>query len=139
MANGARNRLPTRREALSAALAGASLWAANSTDTGQATGVKVGEVTPTSAVIWTRRTQSARRLDGGVRRRGSGKEAFPLKAGEDVNTLEGACPGSAGFVRVTLEAQSGPHRKRVTPWVAVGDDTDFAHPFRMDGLLQATE
>jgi hypothetical protein len=73
-------------------------------DTRQATGVKVGEITPVSAVIWTRRTQSARRLDDGPRCRATGKEASHLPQGADVNAMEGACPGEAGYIQVSVEA-----------------------------------
>ena len=120
----------TRREAL-AALAAARAWADTPADSRQATGVKVGEITPTSAVIWTRRTAASRRLDEGIRRRGHGQQAFPVKAGEDVNRFEGACPGAPGFVRVTVD-------RRASEWIEVGPESDFSHQFRMDGLRPAT-
>lgn len=131
-------KLLTRREALAAALAGSSLQAGSVADSHQATGVKVGEVTPTSALIWTRRTQSPRRLDNGVRYWATGKEASHLAQGADVNAIEGACPGEAGYVKVTVEAQSGPDRRLSKPWAAVNADTDFTHQFRIDGLRPAT-
>jgi hypothetical protein len=74
------NKLLTRREALAAALAGGTLHG-EAAATRQATGVKVGEITPTSAVIWTRRTRSSTRLSTGVRYRATGKEATQSGAG----------------------------------------------------------
>src|SRR5438477_7263613 len=131
----AMHKLLTRREALAAALAGGSLRAGDVAATHQATGVKVGEITPTSAVIWTRRTQSPRRIDTGVRYRASGNQATHLAQGVDVNAIEGACPGEAGYVKVTVEAQSG---RRAKPWTAVNAEADFTHQFRIDGLRPAT-
>ncbi|MEX2262410.1 MAG: alkaline phosphatase D family protein [Bryobacteraceae bacterium] len=133
------NRLPTRREALGVALAGASLYGQNQPETRQATGVKVGEMTASSAVLWTRRTQAAQRLNSGIVRKGHSPKAFTLKPGEDINALEGVCTGEEGLVRATVEAQSGRDRKQVTEWVEVGPQTDFIHHFRLQGLKPSTE
>src|SRR5687768_10749472 len=57
----------------------------------QATGVKVGEVTDTSALIWTRLTaQPAANATGMLL--GAGAQ---LPANTTVNQLRGACPGMA--------------------------------------------
>ena len=124
----------TRRDMLAATLASTTLWGKEPAEIHQATGLKIGEITPTSAVIWTRRTQSAARLDSGIRRRGHAPDAVPVKPGEDVNTFEGACPGAAGLVRVTAEPASGRGRKIRTSWVELGPRTDFSHAFRLEGL-----
>ena len=120
----------TRREAL-AALTAAPIWADTPADSRQATGVKVGEITRDSAVIWTRRTSASTRLNDGIPRRGHAKEAFPVKAGEDVTRFEGACPGSPGFIRVTVD-------RRATNWIEVGSQSDFGHQFKIEGLRPAT-
>src|SRR5258708_20018334 len=132
------HKLLTRREALAAALAGGSLRAGDAANTHQATGVKVGEITPTSAVIWTRRTRSAKRLDSGVRYRASGQEATHLAQGADVDAIEGACPGEAGYIKVTVEGQSGSDPPPSKPWTPVNVEADFTHQFRIDGLRPAT-
>jgi alkaline phosphatase D len=132
----AMHKLLTRREALAAALAGGSLRAEDVGGTRQATGVKVGEITPTSVVIWTRRTRSARRVENGARYRASGTEATHLAQDADVNAIEGACAGEAGYIKVTLEAQSGPRHSK--PWTPVSAEADFTHQFRIDGLRPAT-
>src|SRR5205814_6909438 len=76
-----------------------------------------------------------RRIDTGVRYRASGNQATHLAQGADVNAIEGACPGEAGYVKVTVEAQSG---RRAKPWTAVNAEADFTHQFRIDGLRPAT-
>ncbi len=128
----------TRREAL-AALAGLSAYAQGSDSTHQATGVKVGEITSDSAVLWTRRTGTVRRLDEGVKRLGHAPRAARIKPGEDVRTFEGACPGAAGEIRVRVEPVSGRGGRRTLDWQEVGPSTDFAHQFRVNGLEPATQ
>ncbi len=127
-----------RREMLAATLASAALWGKEPAQLHQATGLKIGEITPESAVIWTRRTQSVARLDSGLRRKGHAPNAVPVKPGEDVNTFEGACPGGAGLVRVRIEPVSGRARRLRTPWVEVGPEGDFSHLFRVEGLRPDT-
>ena len=97
----------TRREAIGALLTGAVCRSQEDTQSRQATGVKIGEVTPDSAVIWARRTASASRLADGILRRGAGKNARAPRQGEDVNRFEGACPGGSGYVRLIVEPAAG--------------------------------
>src|SRR4051794_723264 len=131
-------KLFTRREALTTALAGGTMHAGDPAGGRQATGVKVGEITPTSAVIWTRRTRSATRLDSGPRYRATGRDASHLAHGADVDAIEGACPGEAGYIQVHVEAQSGPHRRHSKSWTGVDAESDFTHQFRFEGLQPAT-
>ena len=65
----------------------------------QATGVKVGEVTDTSAIIWMRVTKNEKRRGDGVVRRDRAKRAVPPEF-PDPNDLEGSVPGAVGQVRV---------------------------------------
>jgi alkaline phosphatase D len=104
----------------------------------QATGVKIGEVTPDSAVIWTRRTLRAGRLADGILRRGAGKNARAPEPGEDVNRFEGSCPGGNGYVRLVIEPASGRGRKQTLDWVEVAPEQDYTHQFRIAGLQPAT-
>lgn len=127
----------TRRQLLST-LASASLWGKQS-GIRQATGLKMGELTPSSAVIWARQTASATRLDTGIVRRGHAPKAKPVAPGEDVSKFEGACPGAPGRMRVMAEPVSGRARKIRTGWVEVSAETDFAHSFRLEGLAPDTE
>jgi alkaline phosphatase D len=129
----------TRREALGALLASRAVGAANPANTRQATGIRIGEVTPESAVIWTRRTAAANRLADGVLRRGHAPNARVAAPGEDVNRFEGACPGAAGYVRVRLEPASGTGRRQTLDWAELRDSADYAHQFRLEGLRPATQ
>lgn len=105
----------------------------------QATGVRIGEVTANSAVIWTRRTAAASRLNEGIVRKGHAPNARPVAPDEDVSRFEGACPGAPGAIQLTLEPVSGRGAKRTFGWVDVSAQTDFSHSFRIEGLTPATE
>ena len=87
----------------------------------QATGFKIGEVTPDSAIIWTRLTRQAERNpnDGpkvtiryvdnefnNARRRGA-VEAVQYPAGVTVDDLRNGAPGAAGETRVRYRAVGG--------------------------------
>src|SRR4051794_30338940 len=102
-------------------------------ETHQATGLKVGEVTPTSALIWVRLTaRPARNADGPIRRGVATNQGLP--PGVVVDGLRDACPGMAGRVRVRYGPDEGLAGARDTGWVAVSAETDFAHVFRLEGL-----
>ncbi len=101
----------------------------------QATGVKVGEVTDTSAVVWMRLTaRAARRADGVVRRGAPGPFPADLKADD----LEGSCPGAAGRVRLRLGTGEDLDRAADTGWADVDAKTDFTHQFKLTGLKPVT-
>jgi alkaline phosphatase D len=105
-------------------------------ETRQATGVKVGEVTDTSAIVWLRVTAKAgRNTDGLVRR---GKVAGPLPDDVKVESLEGACPGAAGRARLRYGTREDLGDAAATAWVDVGADRDYSHQFRLTGLKPAT-
>ena len=128
----------TRRNAVGALLSGAVCWGRQDPQSRQASGVRIGEMTPDSAVIWTRRTASANRLADGILRRGAGKNARAPQPGEDVNRFEGACPGGNGYVRLIIEPVSGRGPKRSFDWVEVNPERDYTHQFRVPGLEPAT-
>ncbi len=67
-------------------------------ETRQATGVRIGEVTENSAIIWTRITEkTGRRTDGMVRRKRADKDNPEQLNPRD---LEGSVPGAEGRVHV---------------------------------------
>ncbi len=83
-------------------------------DTRQAMGVKVGEVTENSAIVWMRLTEkSARNADGAV-------------------------PGAPGRVRVRWSPREDLDGARATAWAEVSAATDFSHQFPLAGLKPAT-
>ena len=123
----------TRREFL--ALTAASLVPAHAAaaESHQATGVKVGEISPHSALLWTRRTKSSLRRADGLQ----SEEHVALPHGTDPATLEGSCPGTAGEMRAIVTTASG-ERVADTGWTAVGANTDFAHQFSIANLTPDT-
>src|SRR5262249_27585504 len=98
----------------------------------QATGVKVGEVTDSSAIVWMRVTAKAGRNADGILRKGPlmlapAKDADPSK-------FEGACPGAAGRVRLRYGLREDLSNAQETAWADVSAKTDFTHQFRLTGL-----
>ncbi|MEI6536964.1 MAG: alkaline phosphatase D family protein [Verrucomicrobiaceae bacterium] len=98
----------------------------------QATGTRVGEVTDSTAVVWTRLTREAERNNKGV--------TFPKRAKEKsaitipVEQVEGACPGTPGRVRVLYGLREDLSDAVETKWAEVSADTDFIHQFKLTGL-----
>jgi alkaline phosphatase D len=91
---------------------------------GFANGVKIGEVTDHSVVLWTRLT-----LEG--------------QAGNRVpewteNHPNWTVPGQDGEVRFSLWKHGAPATKITTPWTAVTAEHDFCHQVRIDSLEPAT-
>ncbi len=99
-------------------------------ESAQATGVKVGEGTPDSAIVWVRFTAAARRVDSPD----IGKNDPKVVA----DKLQGACPGRAGQVRVRYGLKGDLSDAVATDWINVNEKTDFAHAFQLDRLRPAT-
>jgi alkaline phosphatase D len=103
----------------------------------QATGVKVGEVTDTSAIVWMRRTlRATHRGDGKPIQRGATVVLLP----DDVNLdeLRGACTGAPGAVRLRYGTTEDLKDAAATDWHDVTPRTDFAHAFTLRELRPAT-
>jgi len=101
----------------------------------QATGVRVGEVTTDSAIVWMRVTaQAGRNQDGIVRRGKATAEPFTQR----VEELEGACPGAPGRVRLRCSTRQDLADAVATPWTDVSAARDYTHHFRLTKLLPAT-
>jgi len=105
----------------------------------QATGMKLGELTDTSVIVWTRLTAHAERNNQGV--------IFPQKKGKEprpkvtvaAHEIEGACPGAAGRVRVRYGTKADLSDARETDWADVSEATDYTHHFRITGLQPDTQ
>jgi len=124
----------TRRDAIGIALA--PLAMAEAKGTHQASGVKVGEITPTMARLWARRTKlSSRRMDGIQPSRGVRPQTLPLPA--DIDSLHGSCPGDLGQIRVLVKTAQG-RNVYDSNWTDVSASTDFAHQFTLRDLKPAT-
>jgi alkaline phosphatase D len=147
------SRVVTRRRFLadSAALATASVVAGqmnsllaaaaetNANPPHQAMGTKAGEVTDTSAIIWTRLTAAPARNTTGPIIQGQVKKDGPVTLPAPIDQLHGACPGAAGRVRVHYGTRADLSDARTTDWVAVNEQTDFTHQFALAGLKPATQ
>ena len=101
----------------------------------QATGVKVGEVSDTSAIVWMRVTEKAERRRDGIERRG---RVQPLDPELKPRDLEGSSPGAHGQVRLRYGASEDLSDMVETDWVAVSAEHDYTHHFLITGLEPAT-
>ncbi|MBA2117571.1 alkaline phosphatase D family protein [Bremerella alba] len=102
----------------------------------QATGLRIGEVTPTSAIVWTRLTKNSERNNDGVvfTKRGKSKEALKTPAEE----IEGACPGQPGKIRLLYAISPKEEVVLETEWVNVDEESDFIHQFHLKDLKPGT-
>lgn len=131
----------SRREFL-AALAGSALLlphsvtalGAEGSGPWQATGTRVGEVSTDSAIVWTRLTKHPQRNNDGV--------VFPKKVDRKnftptdvpVADIEGACPATAGRVRLLYGLTEDLSDAVTTEWIDVAGEPDSIHQFRLSGL-----
>lgn len=134
----------TRRKFIAGSLAGvaatgAATEAAAAQDaqgTRQATGVKVGEVSDTAAIVWMRLTANAGpNTKGKVFPKGAPIE---LPKNNRIEDLRGACPGAAGRVRLRYSTNADLSGARSTDWVDVAARSDFSHQFRLTELTPNT-
>lgn len=108
--------------------------------THQATGTRVGEVTETSAVIWTRLTASAERYQSSLQYVGRVTKEMRdhPEVTVPVDQLDGACPGMPGRIRVHYGLHEDLAEAQSTPWVDVEAKTDFIHQFQVTNLRPAS-
>ena len=78
----------------------------------QANGIKIGEVTQDSAIIWTRLTKNPTAHIDGEKFRKVPKHAQQIPDGKSLTDMEGAVPGIAGSVRISWQSQ-GVERTRI--------------------------
>lgn len=102
----------------------------------QATGVKVGEVTETSAIVWMRVTEKAARRADGIERRGRPDRSSPEVV--DPLTLEGSVPGAPGRVRLRYGTSEDLAGAKTAGWRDVDPGSDFTHKIRLVNLEPAT-
>ena len=107
-----------------AALVFVSLWISDASAIGFANGVKIGELTHDSVVIWTRLTKNA--------------EADHRVPKWDPEQLHWAVPGQAGELRIALR-QTGKSMSLVQMPVKVDAASDYCHQVRFADLKPATE
>jgi alkaline phosphatase D len=118
----------------------------------QATGIKIGEVSDSEAIIWTRITRNVTRVDSSAplpkilyknpetgtleeqpKSRRSLDPVVEFPNGSSIETIEGAVPGALGLVRVKYNKESDPNWKS-TDWFPVDLEADFTRQFKLEGL-----
>ncbi len=118
----------------------------------QATGFKVGEVTATDAIVWTRLTRHADRnpadapmvefeyADGqkGVTTKRRALTTVRYPEGMTVSDIRDAAPGIEGETRV-LYQKSNDSEWMKTEWKAVDPNRDFTRQYTLKDLSPATE
>lgn len=129
-----------------------------------ATGIKIGEVDQTSAIVWGRLTNASEPvgaaapvpkvlyLDEAVgewhpvayfkqkykQDRPDREVRVVYPEGYDVSMMEGAVPGSGGYLRV-LYRKKGAGKWVDAGWKAADEKADYCVQFRLNGLEPATE
>lgn len=103
----------------------------------QSMGTRVGEVTDSTAIVWTRVTANLERNNKGLVIPGrtsdyKNNELPVVKV--PVEELEGACPGVSGFVRIRYGTEESLKKAVYSSWVEVSEKTDFIHHFHLKGL-----
>ncbi|HUT45843.1 MAG TPA: alkaline phosphatase D family protein [Sedimentisphaerales bacterium] len=118
----------------------------------QATGIKIGEVTYNTAIVWTRLTRNPERVGSIaplpeityrnpktgkiIKKPGGRPDLTPIvNFPEDstIETIEGAVPGAPGRVRVLYKIDSASDW-RMTGWEAVDPKRDYTRQFMLTGL-----
>ncbi|MBI3879591.1 MAG: alkaline phosphatase D family protein [Verrucomicrobia bacterium] len=120
-----------------------SAGAAVSAGPHQAMGTRAGEVTDTTAIVWTRLTAAPTRNNSGVvvppRVKGKKKEGKQeSKLTVPVEQLEGACPGAPGRVQLRYGTREDLSDATTTECGVASAENDFICEFKLAGLKPAT-
>ena len=99
-------------------------------------GFRVGEVTGTSAILWTRVTASASRNETGHRepKKRTRRIKMYVPSKRPLSSRQGEIDGAAGEVRVHWAEMGKANNRKTIPWVGVRADHDFTHQFAITGL-----
>ena len=123
----------------------------------QATGIKIGEVTDNTAIVWTRLTRNPERIGseapmprilyrdlrtGELTEKPKGRSnvspVVNFPDGSSIDTIEGAVPGALGKVRVHHRTE-GTSNWKTTKWQAVRPESDYTHQFKLADLTPNTK
>ena len=123
-----------------------------------ATGIKIGEVTDSEAIVWVRLTKNEKRVDFGAPiprisytlastgeplaeisdRQRDAVPSVEFPEGSSIDTIEGAVPGANGIVRVRYKSE-GDTEFKVTRWQEVDPRADFTQQFRLADLQSGNQ
>ena len=109
----------------------------------QAMGTRAGEVTDTTAIVWTRLTAARTRNNGGVvipkRTKDEAKRGkSESKVNVPVDQLEGVCPGAPGRVQLRYGTREDLSDAKVTEVAVASAQNDFICSFKLSGLKPGT-
>lgn len=102
-------------------------------------GIKIGEVTQDSAMVWARVTRDAKRNDDGksgpgvVGRVRGGRDEQPVMSQEEVDELVGSMPGAEGRVKVVVMIPPSKVVKEFD-WQDVKAENDYIRQVKVTGL-----
>lgn len=119
------------------------------------TGIKIGEVTQTEAIVWARLTKDSVRVgndalmpdvrykdpkSGEMKPRNGRPNITPVVTypeGYNLNNIQGATPGSKGRVRLKYKTKDQQEWTQLD-WQPVDSARAFSHQFELSGLLAGT-
>jgi alkaline phosphatase D len=105
-------------------------------------GIKIGEVSADSAIVWMRLTERAAPNWDGQKWRGTTDRDFDVgKLGEkqfakgaSLAEMEGSLLGLDGMVRLSWWPEDHPKAKQQTEWLTVDPQRDFTRQIALEGL-----
>jgi alkaline phosphatase D len=111
----------------------------------QATGIKTGELTSTTAIVWTRLTRNEKRnpsdgpmveihVKGKRDRNNTGVTGLSYPDGLTVADIRNAVPGTTGQVQIRYRLAGTKIVWSSTDWAAVDPKRDFVKQFQLTGL-----
>jgi len=110
-------------------------------------GIKSGEATPTSIIVWTRLTTKPDISNEGVPwpliepDRDGDNWTFPgpqIPEGHTIDEMAWSLPGTTGEVRISYWPESTSNMSATTEWAAVDPAADFTHQFKLEKLQPGT-
>ena len=118
----------------------------------QANGIKIGEVTSSTAIIWTRLTKFSERNVDGVSfptvpwqkvAVAGGKETYlyqkqQIPRGYTLDQMQDVVLGTVGEIRIAYWSKKRPQDKAFLSWTKVNPNHDFTHQFQLTGLGAGT-
>jgi len=99
----------------------------------QANGIKIGEVTQDSAIIWTRLSKNPSANTNGEKFPKVSKEAVQIPNGKKLEDMEGAVPGTKGKVKITWSTKG--QKSNYTGWLPVDPEKDYTRKVEITNLL----
>ncbi|MCE9518545.1 MAG: alkaline phosphatase D family protein [Verrucomicrobia bacterium] len=109
----------------------------------QAMGTRAGEVTDTTAIVWTRLTAAPKRHDGGlvISKQTKGKAKLDMsqsKIDVPVESLEGACLGAPGRLQLRYGTREDLSDAKQSEVIRASAENDFICEFKLSGLKPGT-